>query len=56
MENVLKPVDLYATPDSVEALHAYLKQFHGQEATIAWTCAMMAWNLAAKLTAPGDES
>ena len=48
----LMPCGLYATPDSMEAMTDYLKNFSGSEAVAANTCAYMMWNLAAKLTNP----
>ena len=47
----LQPVGLFATPDSVKDLEDYLSLFNGSEASVARTCAYMAWNLACKLTA-----
>jgi len=47
----IEPVGLFATPDDMKALQDYLALFHGNEAVVANTCAFMAWNLAAKLTA-----
>lgn len=43
------PSDLFATPDDMEALNAYLNKFSGSEKLAAVTCAMMAWNLAARM-------
>ena len=48
----LMPCGLYATPDSMEEMAEYLKNFSGSEAVAANTCAYMMWNLAAKLTNP----
>lgn len=48
----LKPCELFATPDSIEAMTDYLEKFSGSEAVAANTCAYMMWNLAAKLTNP----
>ena len=39
-----KPLNLFATPESKDALHQYLAQFSGSEAVIAQTCAMMMYN------------
>ena len=49
---LLQTVDIVHTPKDLKELEAYLGQFHGGEATAAFTCAYMAWNLAAKLTNP----
>ena len=46
----LQPVGLFATPDSLEAMHDYIAQFSGAERVACMTCAYMMWNLAAKLT------
>lgn len=51
----LEPVGLFATPDSVEDLENYLALFNGSEASVARTCAYMAWNLACKLTSKPNE-
>jgi len=40
------------TPDNLKELEAYIAKFSGSEAIVAFTCAYMAWNLAAKLTNP----
>ena len=47
----IKSVDVFDTPENMRALQDYLSQFSGGEAVVAQTCAWMAWNLAAKLTA-----
>jgi|TARA_B110000967_G_scaffold112012_1_gene114679 hypothetical protein len=51
----IKPVDVFDTPDNMKELQDYLSQFHGGEAVVAQTCAWMAWNLAAKITADDDD-
>ena len=51
----IKPVDVFDTPDNMKELQDYLAQFHGGEAVVAQTCAWMAWNLAAKITADDDD-
>jgi hypothetical protein len=48
----LKPCELFATPESPQAMNDYLAKFSGSEAVAANTCAYMMWNLAAKLTNP----
>ena len=50
----LVPCNMFATPDSVENLQEYLSRFNGSEAMVAQTCAMMAWNLACKLTSKSE--
>lgn len=51
----IKPIGLFHTPDTVQDLQDYLAQFTGSDAAVAQTCAWMAWNLAAKLTAVEPE-
>jgi hypothetical protein len=46
----IKPIGLFATPESMKDLQDYLAMFSGSEAAVAQTCAWMAWNLACKLT------
>ena len=48
----LQPVGIVHTPDNLKELEAYIAKFSGSEAIVAFTCAYMAWNLAAKLTNP----
>ena len=48
----LQPVGIVHTPDTLKELEAYIAKFSGSEAIVAFTCAYMAWNLAAKLTNP----
>ena len=52
----IKSVDVFDTPENMRALQDYLSQFSGGEAVVAQTCAWMAWNLAAKLTAQESEN
>ena len=40
---------LFATPDSVDALTAYIEQMTGPEKALAYTIAMMTFNLSNKL-------
>jgi hypothetical protein len=40
----MKPNEMFATPESKEALRDYLSQFSGSEAVIAQTCAFMMYN------------
>ena len=49
MRNPIKPVGLFATPDSMEAFQKYLALFTGSEGIAAQTAAWMAWNLASKI-------
>lgn len=46
----LQPIDLFATPESVESLQDYISRFSGSDAIIANTIMCMTWNLCAKLT------
>lgn len=39
-----EPNEMFATPESKEALGEYLSQFRGSEAVIAQTCAFMMYN------------
>jgi hypothetical protein len=50
--HLLQPVGLVHTPKDLDELQKYINQFNGGEAVVAFTCAYMAWNLAAKLTNP----
>ena len=50
----IKPIGLFATPESMKDLQDYLALFNGSEVAVAQTCAWMAWNLACKLTNPCD--
>jgi hypothetical protein len=49
---LLQPVGIVHTPENLKELENYIARFHGGEAIAAFTCAYMAWNLAAKLTNP----
>ena len=48
----IKPCNLFHTPEDMDELEQYLANFSGGEAIAARVSAMMAWNLACKLTAP----
>jgi len=48
MKNPIGKVGIFATPEDVDSLMAYLDKFSGSEKVVAMTCAMMAWNLASK--------
>lgn len=50
VKNPIEKMGMVATPESPEALQAYLAKFSGEQATVALTCAGMAWNLAYELT------
>jgi len=54
--HLLQPVGIVHTPKDVDELQNYIAKFHGGEAIVAFTCAWMAWNLAAKLTNPEGKS
>jgi len=49
---LLQPVGIVHTPKDLKELEAYIGRLRGGEAIAAFTCAYMAWNLAAKLTNP----
>jgi len=49
---LLQPVGIVHTPENLKELENYIAKFNGGEAIVAFTCAYMAWNLAAKLTNP----
>ena len=40
----MQPNEMFATPESKEALRDYLMKFRGPEALIAQTCAFMMYN------------
>ena len=46
---MIKGVDMFYTPTSMKDLEDRLESFSGQEKTVAWLAAMMAWNLACKI-------
>jgi hypothetical protein len=48
----IKPCNIFHTPEDMDELEQYLANFSGGEAIAARVSAMMAWNLACKLTAP----
>lgn len=48
IKNPIKPVGLFATPNSMEQFQDYLARFNGSEGVVAQTAAGMAWNLASK--------
>ena len=48
MVSKLDTIGIYATPESMEDMEAYLKQFSGSEAIVANTCAFMMYNLMAE--------
>ena len=49
---LLQPLDIVHTPKDINELQSYIEKFNGSEATVAFTCAWMAWNLACHLTNP----
>jgi len=51
-EPIIKPCNIFSTPKDMDELESYLSKFNGGEAVAARVSAMMAWNLACKLTAP----
>ena len=52
---ILRPVPMFHTPGSVDALFDWLDALSGTERLIAITAAMMTWNLCARLTDPNGE-
>lgn len=46
MKNPLSSQDLFATPETPEALWAWIEKLNGSERVAAITAAGMAWNLA----------
>ena len=55
MRAILKPVDMFHTPEDWDALTAWINRHNPEDRAHLITAAMMAWNLAAKLTAPETE-
>jgi len=49
---LLQPVGIVHTPKDLQELESYINKFSSGERLVAFTCAYMAWNLAAKLTNP----
>lgn len=49
---LLQRVGIVHTPKDLEELENYINKFNSGERMVAFTCAYMAWNLAAKLTNP----
>lgn len=49
---LLQPVGIVHTPKDLQELESYINRFCSSERLVAFTCAYMAWNLAAKLTNP----
>jgi hypothetical protein len=49
MNNPIPRSGLFATPDSTDALTAYIEGLSGTEKALAYTIAMMTFNLAHKL-------
>lgn len=49
---LLQPVGIVHTPKDLQELESYINKFNSGERLVAFTCAYMAWNLAAKLTNP----
>ncbi len=46
----LATMDLFATPDDVDALQAYIHMMNSSERMVALTVMGMTWNLCAKIT------
>jgi len=53
---LLQPVGIVHTPKDLNELESYINKFSSGERMVAFTCAYMAWNLAAKLTNPEGRS
>lgn len=47
--NPIAPINMFATPEDMDALMDYCDRFTGTEKLAAFTCAAMAWNLAHKI-------
>jgi hypothetical protein len=47
---ILKPMGLFATPESTKALEEYIERLNGPEKAMAYVIMGMTWNLCAKLT------
>ena len=50
-ENIFTPSNIFATPESVEALQEYVQSLSNSESVLATTIMAMTWNLASKLYA-----
>ena len=48
-DNNISPSNAFYTPADIKDLEERLDNYSGSEAAVAWTAAMMAWNLACKL-------
>ena len=46
MENIFEKSNMFATPESVEALQEFVQQFNGPDRKLAVTVMAMTWNLA----------
>jgi len=53
---LLQPVGIVHTPKDLNELESYINKLNSGERMVAFTCAYMAWNLAAKLTNPEGRS
>jgi len=49
MNNPITPSNIFATPESIEALQTWIGKLNGPERAMAMTAAGMAWNLAHEL-------
>ena len=49
MDTKIEPSNMFATPENMADLQAYINKFSGAEYIVAMTVAGMTWNLAAKL-------
>ena len=48
----ISPVNLWHTPEDMDELTNIIEAMSGAEKVAAWHGAMLAWNLAAKITNP----
>jgi len=51
----LTPVNMFHTPADMAELQGWIERHSPQDRAHLYTAAMMAWNLAAKLTAPATD-
>lgn len=54
-QTILTPHGMFHTPDDWDALNAWIERHPPADRIHLITAAMMAWNLAAKLTAPATD-
>ena len=54
MSNKIEPINFAVTPKSWDHLYKKIESLSGSEKTIAMYHALMAWNLACKITNEGE--